>query len=110
MLDIFKNNPKLDVVYKTSDERYFYLENDAQNWATSLEDKKVEKLIREADNESADNNDLTEKIKELKELELVKSNYNQMKSLVKYFDLKVADQKAETLIEVLEDYKQKISE
>ena len=48
--------------------------------------------------------------KELKETQLVKGNYNQLKSLVKYFEIETADQKADTLIKALEDYKSKIKE
>ncbi|MGQ1929577.1 hypothetical protein [Ornithobacterium rhinotracheale] len=135
MEPIFKENPQLDVVYKTSDGKYFYTENDAKNYASNLEDKKVKKLMRGNDTSKSilkvvsqilnnavedaseteekpktQNSELNEKIQELKTLELVKSNYNQMKSLVKYFDLKTEDQKAETYIKVLEEYKQKISQ
>lgn len=46
MEPIFKNNPQLDVVYKTSDNKYFYTENNAKNYAQTLEDKKVTKLVR----------------------------------------------------------------
>lgn len=47
MKDIFIKNPELDVCYMTADQKCFFLENDALNWASTLEDKKVEKLIRE---------------------------------------------------------------
>ncbi|MRJ11528.1 hypothetical protein EDL98_10670 [Ornithobacterium rhinotracheale] len=43
---IFLENPQLDVVYKTSDNKYFYTENNAKNYAQTLEDKKVTKLVR----------------------------------------------------------------
>ena len=46
MEQVFIDNPQLDVVYKTADGKYFLLENDAQNYASTLEDKKVSKLIR----------------------------------------------------------------
>lgn len=113
MEQIFIDNPQLDVVYKASDGKYFYTENDAKNYASNLEDKTVKKLVRPATtDENAENtaSELEAKLEELKTLELVKSNYNQMKSLVKYFDLKTEDQKAETYIKVLEEYKQQISQ
>ena len=47
MEQVFIDNPHLDVVYKTNDGKYFLLENDAQNYASTLEDKKVSKLIRQ---------------------------------------------------------------
>ncbi len=46
MEQIFRDNPNLDVCYKTSDGKYFYLRTDAVNYATRLKDKKVEKLLR----------------------------------------------------------------
>lgn len=46
MEPIFLENPQLDVVYKTSDNKYFYTENNAKNYAQTLEDKKVTKLVR----------------------------------------------------------------
>lgn len=52
MKNIFEQNPKLDVVYQTSDKKYFYLENDAANHAQTLENKKVIKLERESTKES----------------------------------------------------------
>ncbi|MCK0202673.1 hypothetical protein MWN41_06525 [Ornithobacterium rhinotracheale] len=52
MESIFKNNPQLDVVYKTSDGKFFYTENFANNYAQTLEDKKVTKLVRPTTEES----------------------------------------------------------
>lgn len=46
MEQIFKDNPKLDVAYKTTDGKFFFLENDARNHATNLENKKVIKVER----------------------------------------------------------------
>ncbi len=46
MEQIFIDNPNLDVCYKTSDGKYFYLRSDAVNYATILKNKKVEKLLR----------------------------------------------------------------
>ncbi len=47
MEQVFIDNPQLDVVYKTAAGKYFLLANDAQNYASTLEDKKVSKLIRQ---------------------------------------------------------------
>lgn len=58
MEQVFKDNPKLDVAYKTTDGRYFFLESDAINHANSLEDKKVKKLDRP--NEGSENSAPTE--------------------------------------------------
>ncbi|MRI64494.1 hypothetical protein EDM00_10925 [Ornithobacterium rhinotracheale] len=42
----FAENPQLDVVYKTADNKYFYTENNAKNYAQTLADKTVTKLVR----------------------------------------------------------------
>lgn len=46
MNKIFKDNPTLDVIYKTSDGKYFYLKNEAQKHADTLEKNKVQRLER----------------------------------------------------------------
>ena len=52
---------------------------------------------------------VAERIKELEGLELNTKNYQQMKSLVGFFELETADMKSETLATALSDYKAKIS-
>lgn len=44
--EIFEQNPKLDVIYKTSDKTPFYTELNAKSHAKSLKDKNVEKVTR----------------------------------------------------------------
>lgn len=46
MDSIFKDNPGLDVAYKTADDKYFYTENGAQNHALTLKNQEVEKVVR----------------------------------------------------------------
>lgn len=118
MEQIFKDNPSLDEVYQTSDGKFFYLENDARNHASKLENKRVEKLIRplnvgdKKDIEDAGDEkkeaQRTEKIAELQALDLVKENYKEMKALVDFFEIKPNDKKAETFIEALSEFKQKL--
>jgi len=43
---IFKANPRLKEYFKTSDGNAFFTEHDAKNYATSLKNKKVEKVER----------------------------------------------------------------
>ena len=43
---IFNDNPNLDVAYKTADGKYFYTENSAQNYALTLKNKEVKKVVR----------------------------------------------------------------
>lgn len=61
-------------------------------------------------NPSTDKNSEKEtKLGELASLELVSSNYQEIKALVKYFDLKPVDQKAETLIAALTEFKNNLN-
>ena len=46
MDSIFKDNPGLDVAYKTADGKYFYTENGAQNHALTLKNQEVKKVVR----------------------------------------------------------------
>lgn len=50
------------------------------------------------------------KTAELLSLELVSKNYNKMMSLVKFFGLETKDNKAESLIEALTEYKSKLED
>ncbi|SDE63295.1 hypothetical protein [Riemerella columbipharyngis] len=72
MEPIFKENPQLDVVYKTSDGKYFYTENDAKNYASNLEDKKVKKLVR--------GEDKSEKVEETATEDVAEPNKKQTKT------------------------------
>lgn len=118
MEQIFKDNPKLDEVYQTSDGKFFYLENDARNHASKLENKRVEKLIRplntgdekkiEGAKDEKKEAQWAEKITELQALDLVKENYKEMKVLVDFFEIKTNDKKAETFIEALSEFKQNL--
>lgn len=122
-MNIFENHPNLEKCFSTSDGEHFYNENDAKNHAKSLEDKTVEpvynpKFLGDASSTDVADDDLEAKAfeesekmaKELEETELVKANYKQLKELVKFFEIEVADQKAETLIQALENYKSKTKE
>lgn len=109
MEQIFKDNPKLDEVYQTSDGKFFYLENDARNHASKLENKRVEKLIRPLNTgDEKKEAQWAEKITELQALDLVKENYKEMKVLVDFFEIKTNDKKAETFIEALSEFKQSL--
>lgn len=46
MDNIFENNPKVDLYYKTSDDNAFFSKNAAQNHASTLSDKDVKKVTR----------------------------------------------------------------
>lgn len=115
MEKIFKDNPKLDEVYRTSDGKYFYLRSDADNHASGLKNKKVQKLTRpigeqNSQDDEGKEDERAEKIAELQALELKKENYNQMKSLVKFFEIKTPNQSAEAFIEALTEFKTSLVE
>lgn len=120
-MNIFENHPNLEKCFSTSDGEHFYNENDAKNHAKSLDDKTVEPVyngafladatISELADEDLEAKAFAESKKmdqELENTKLVKENYKQLKVLVKYFEIETADQKAETLIKALEEYKLKL--
>ena len=108
---VFEANPSLDCYFETADGGAFFTENAANNHAKTLKDKTVTSV--QNTNPSIDEASLTivsddAKVEELLSAELVKENYKQLKDLAKHFQLDVADQKAETLIEALTEYKLKL--
>ncbi|HFG0564486.1 hypothetical protein [Flavobacterium psychrophilum] len=108
---VFEANPSLDCYFETADGTAFFTENAANNHAKTLKDKTV-KAVHNT-NTSADDNtntdtELEAKVKELESTELVKENYKVLKDLVKYFQIDTVDQKAETLIVALTEYKLKL--
>jgi len=113
--DYFDRHPQNDECHITSDGRVFHTLGSAQGFAGTLEDQTIEsykRAVLEKENKSPDGDDTADKeakLAELAELELVKENYIPIKALVKYFDLKPADQKAETLIAALTDYKNSLN-
>jgi hypothetical protein len=128
-MEIFNTNPKLEKCFKTSDGEHFYNESDAKNHAKSLENKHVEKLVnpefisQQADqnqDESLEGNEDAEldgdedlkqsekMVQDLENLELSTNNYQEMKRLVKSLGIEVADNKAETLISAINEYKSKL--
>ena len=105
MEQVFIDNPKLDVAYKTADGNFFFLENDAVNYASTLEDKTVDNTA----NEQGDKRD--QKVSELMELELIPKNFNKMKSLATYFKVELAEKpNAEDLIKALTELKNQITQ
>lgn len=112
--DYFERHPSSNDCHITSDGRVFHTLGAAQGFAGTLDNQEIESYKRSVLEKEINTNDDTAdkdaKLKELAELELVKENYNQMKGLVKYFDLKTADQKAETLIAALTEYKNTLNQ
>jgi len=110
----FEQKESKKEVYSTSDGFLFENLGFAKNHATTLEDKEVtphsnvnnlEVVGDEEVTGSGDAYSLTDTDKQLLETGLDKANYNAIKALVKNLKIDTTDQKAETLIKALEDYK-----
>jgi hypothetical protein len=69
MNDVFKQNPKLEKYYGTSDGEAFYNENDAKNHAKNLDVKTVETVFNELFLEVIKDEELSEEEKEALRLE-----------------------------------------
>ena len=109
--DYFDANPDKEVVYGTPDGYLFEVKQFAQNHANTLDEGKREvetfknPLKLDVTDETSDTIELTIEQEKLLESGLVKENYNDLKALVKALKIETSDQKAETLIKALEDYK-----
>lgn len=111
----FETNPEKDKVFGTSDGFLFEVERFAAGHAQTLEDGKNEvetfknvKLLEVEAKEVAGSEttyQLTDADKTLFETGLIKGNYNALKVLAKNLKIETTDQKAETFINALEDYK-----
>ncbi len=114
--DYFERHLSNSECHITSDGRVFHTLGSAQGFAGTLDDQTIESykrsvLEKETSNESFDADaEKQAKLEELATLELVNENYQKIKALVKYFDLNPADQKAETLIAALTEYKNSLNQ
>lgn len=110
---LFKEDKKLKQVFASEDGNIFFDENRAKLHAG---EKKIEyhtisrmdALSSDEDTNDDDSEVKAAKIKELQALELIPKNHPTMRALVNYFSIPVNDQKAETLIAALTEYKQKL--
>lgn len=111
---VFKDerNEKVNTLYAAEDGNVFIEENRAKihkvkyHIITRTEAEGSEgKVIVDDLDEAA----IVEKTKELQGLELTTANYQKMKALALFFKLETSDQKADTLIAALTQYKSKIS-
>jgi hypothetical protein len=101
-------------VYSTADGFIFENLVFAKNHAATLDDKNVTPHTNANNLEVVDEEEvtgsgtpyqLTDADKQLFETGLSKDNYNALKSLIKSLKIETSDQKAETLIKALEEYK-----
>jgi hypothetical protein len=113
----FESNPEKDKVFGTTDGFLFEVERFAAGHAQTLEEgqNEVETFrnvnLLEVEAETVTGTEisyqLTDADKELFETGLVKGNYNALKVLAKNLKIETTDQKAETFINALEEYKTK---
>jgi hypothetical protein len=109
--DYFERHSTSNECHITSDNRVFHTKGSAKSFVSILDDKKISSFEKEgltSKKEDVDEDQLAVKLEELEATELVKENYEVLKDLVKYFQIKVADQKADTLIAALIEYKLKL--
>ncbi|MRX40399.1 hypothetical protein GJU43_14015 [Flavobacterium sp. LC2016-23] len=104
-----------DTVYSTSDGNVFENLGFATNHASTLEDKNVTPHIDTNRLEVIEDLDFDESAiilnaeqKELLNTGLIKENYTKLKQLASFLELHTEDQKADTIIHALEEYKAKI--
>ena len=108
-----EKHSKVNTVYAAEDGNVFIEENRAKIHKVKYHtitrtEAKASEPAKPGNDENAEV--LAAKTKELHELELVTANYQKMKSLVQFFQIETPDQKADTLIAALTEYKSKISE
>ena len=108
-----EKHSKVNTVYAAEDGNVFIEENRAKIHKVKYHtitrtEAKASEPAKPKDDVNAE--ERAAKTKELQELELVTANYQKMRSLALFFEIETADQKAETLITALTEYKSKISE
>lgn len=109
--EYFAKNKDAKVVFLTADGFMFLKRNFASDHANTLEGKEVfdfknpNHVESNTDQTEDGNTQLTEEQKQLLVSGLEVKNYNAIKALVKVLNIETPDQKAETLIKALEDYK-----
>lgn len=109
--EYFEKKGSKDEVYSTADGFVFESLVFAKNHAETLEDKNVTPHNKAKGIDVVDATEvtgeykLTEADKELLESGLESKNYNAIKALVKSLKIETSDQKADTMIKALEEYK-----
>lgn len=108
--EYFNNTPEAKKVYETSDGFVFEQIQNAVSHASTLEDKQVLTLGRDGELFTDENplDALTDAQKEILENGLESRNYTFIKEIVKVLNIETVDQKADTLINALKDFKSKI--
>lgn len=109
--DYFDRHPQNDECHITSDARVFHTLGAAQGFAGTLDDQTIESYKRSVlEKESKDDLFETPACEIamdvfLKNNDVPTLKYDDLKKLAKHFKIETADQKAETLIAALTEYK-----
>jgi len=118
--DYFERHTVSDECHITSDGRVFHTKGSAQGFAGTLDDQEIESYNRkvlekeqkiDTDSEGGDASDadILKNTILLKEADLEKLDYNELKSLAKFFEVEAENQKAPTLIEALTKFKETLN-
>lgn len=117
--DYFDRHPSSNECHITSDGRVFHAKGTAQGFAGTLEDQEIESYSRTVLEKEKS---FTEEIDQASDAEILamtvflgksdveKLEYNDLKKLVKFFDVPVEDQKKETLVAALTEFKKTLKE
>jgi hypothetical protein len=110
--DYFDRHQVSNECHITSDDRVFHTKGSAESFASTLSNKEIVSFTRNSIKKSNPVDEVlhSAKVKELHETDLVKENYQALKDFVKFFKIEVPDQKSETLITALTDFKLKLQE
>lgn len=115
--DYFNRHPTSDECHITSDGRVFHNKGSAQGMAGTLDDQNIESYSRKVfEKEKADNDSAPSQVEAiimetfLNANEVDKMKYDDLKKLCKFFEIKTGDQKAETLIAALTEYKSTLNQ
>lgn len=122
--DYFKRHSTGTECHITSDGRVFHTKGSAESFAVGLKDQTVESFKRDeaktADKPKVADKPKTEKqvfetleltdenISQILNFGLVKENYINLKALVSHLKIETENQKADTLVKALADYKLKL--
>jgi len=115
--DYFDRHPTSDECHITSDGRVFHNKGTALGMAGTLDDQNIESYSRKVlEKEKAENDSAPSQVEEimmetfLKANEVDKMKYDDLKKLCKFFEIKTEDQKADTLISALTEYKSTLNQ
>lgn len=120
--DYFERHPLSDECHITSDERVFHTLGSAQSFAGTLDDQEIESYKRKVLEKEVDietdaqsgtepsDAEILAKTALLQNSDLEKLDYNELKSLAKFFEIEAENQKGPTLIAALNEFKSTLNQ